>query len=202
MGQDFNEAILMALNVSELLEPASMKPLQLEGLQHFFNRKDTVILLPTGYGKSLIFQLTPFLFTAKQQHLSHISQVKNITLVISPLNAIMKDQVHSLCNKGIPACYLDMNMHDSKTFVLKSDISVGDDSDSDNDEDELMQVSTTLEAIRKGAYPLVYTHPEALLSTKRGKILLRNISSRICCVAIDEAHMISEWWVKFIKCLQ
>ena len=78
-----------------------LKQEQRLALEALYSKKDVLCMLRTGYGKSLIYQLTPYVLTSSG--LSH-----SITLVISPLNAIMKDQVRNLCKSGVPACFLDM----------------------------------------------------------------------------------------------
>ena len=94
----------------------SLRPAQETALAAFAQGQDTVCLLPTGFGKSLIYQLAPYL---KASLLS-----KDVTsyavLVISPLNSIMRDQVRGLCKKGIPACYLDIKGQSGKSFALKA----------------------------------------------------------------------------------
>ena len=67
-------------------------------------------MIPTGFGKSAIFQLTPFLLGQRQNSQS------TITIVVSPLNSIMEDQVQKLCAAGIPACFLNMTCTNGETY--------------------------------------------------------------------------------------
>lgn len=189
----FEDALSNAVGVSKIVP--SIRGRQKEALQHFYNGKDTMILLPTGYGKSAIYMLTPFLQAAKFNEIKCSDDVTKIALIISPLNSIMKQQVQGLCSKGVPACYLDMRSARGQTYKLK-DHEVGEDeqSDSDPENELLLEASADFEDIQCGKFLIIFTHPEALLSTARGQALLRShLRKRICCVAIDEAHMVYEW---------
>ena len=149
----FEEALANALQVTNIIN-GEPKSLLTELWKHFYNRKDCIGLLPTGYGKSLIFQISPFLYAAKKQVVQNISEVKNITLVISPLNSIMKNQAHSLCQMGVPSCYVDMCLRSGKTNILKSDAFSVCEEDEDSDEDnEMLEVTAPLQTITAGAYP-------------------------------------------------
>lgn len=80
----------------------SLKDKQLETLRALYNGHDCVSVMPTGYGKSVIFQCLPWLFQCKRG-----LQYPLITLVVSPLTSLMQDQVMTLCEKGIKACFLN-----------------------------------------------------------------------------------------------
>ena len=91
-----------------------LKKEQRDALNALYSKRDTVCVLPTGFGKSLIFQLSPFL-------LGHRDGTEaKITIVISPLNSIMQDQVRRLCEKGVACCTLNMECTDGETFMFKS----------------------------------------------------------------------------------
>jgi ATP-dependent DNA helicase RecQ len=114
--------------------------------------KDVVALLPTGGGKSICFQIPTLL-------------KDGICIVISPLIALMKDQVEALNKKGIKATTLDSGL----------------------DQDELI---TAFDNIMFGNYKFLYISPERLQSTFiQEKIKQLNV----CLIAVDEAHCISEW---------
>ncbi len=70
----------------------------------------------------------------------------------------------------------------------------GDD-DKDYDSDGVLQVSVSKEELRQGNFSLVYAHPESFLTSTEGKALVRSplFRKHVCCVAVDEAHMIHEW---------
>ena len=149
-----------------------LKDEQKTALRALYERKDVMCLLPTGFGKSVIFQLAPFLL---DQTVS-----SGIALIIAPLNAIMKDQVLKLCRTGVSACYIDMDCEEGETFQLASG-STDSDNDTDLDDDgwetdedeqhtdlDVIQVSVPISDLMIGKYNLIYAHPEALLSTTAG----------------------------------
>src|SRR5688572_15202690 len=113
--------------------------------------------MPTGAGKSLCYQLPAVIFGERG----------GVTLVVSPLIALMKDQVDTLTARGIPAVALTSR----------------DGADEQRD---------IIDGIRAGQYTLVYVAPERFRSP-RFVDAIRSISSRLALVAIDEAHCISEW---------
>ncbi|WP_075344658.1 DNA helicase RecQ [Tenacibaculum agarivorans] len=113
-------------------------------------KKDTLVIMPTGGGKSICYQLPALFF-------------EGVTLVISPLIALMKDQVDSLKANGIPAMYY--NSSQSK-------------------EDQ----ESVFSAIAERKIKLLYVAPESLPLLQN--ILNQTYVS---CVAIDEAHCISSW---------
>ncbi|XP_062567355.1 uncharacterized protein LOC134229626 [Saccostrea cucullata] len=174
-----------------------LKPEQISALRAFTESKDLVCLLPTGFGKSVIFQLMPFI----------TDDPMAVVLVISPLNAIMKDQVRKLCESGIPACFLDITGRDGSTYMLKPALGTDiedesedrEDSSIDDETDEdvgklLMKVSP--EEVAAGKFRLIYAHPEAFLSSREGRKILQSqaLQDHVCGICIDEAHMIQEWY--------
>ena len=76
-----------------------------------------------------------------------------------------------------------------------SEDELGDDSCSD-----LLKVSVSMDDVRQGKFRLLYSHPEALLSSPVGRTILRSEVYRhnVCCIAVDEAHMIDEWYVHIL----
>jgi len=125
---------------------------QEEIISSLLNCRDTLAVMPTGGGKSICYQLPAMLFNGT-------------ALVISPLIALMKDQVDALDQISLPAT------------LINSSIS--------NDE-----IISRLQRIKEGFYKLLYIAPERLESKTFLK-LLANID--ISFIAIDEAHCISEW---------
>jgi ATP-dependent DNA helicase RecQ len=130
----------------------SFWPLQGEIIDNVLARRDTLAVMPTGGGKSLCYQLPALLFDG-------------LTLVISPLIALMQDQVDQLRALGVPAAFLNSTL-DYRNYV------------------------ETMNAVRGGQVTLLYTSPETLV---RPETLVLLDQSRLDCLAIDEAHCISQW---------
>lgn len=130
----------------------AFRPLQEAIVGDVLAGRDVFALLPTGGGKSLCYQL-PALLTP------------GITVVISPLIALMKDQVDALETAGIPATYLNSSL-------------------------DYEQVRERLDGLRRGAYRLLYVAPERLTTPSFAAELATLNVTRF---AVDEAHCISEW---------
>lgn len=130
----------------------SFRPLQEEIITHVLQRRDALILMPTGGGKSLCFQLPALLFDG-------------LTIVISPLISLMKDQVDALQANGIAAAYINSSL----------------------DPQRIAEVQAQAEA---GQLKILYLAPERLAMPS-----LRQWLSRlsVSLIAVDEAHCISEW---------
>jgi len=95
---------------------------QEEAINNILNKKDTVVIMPTGGGKSLIFQLSALV-------------LDGVTIVVSPLIALMKDQVDSLIKIGIPATFINSSI-------------------------SLSETNNRLEQIKNSFYKIVYVAPE------------------------------------------
>ena len=135
----------------------ALRPGQAEVIRDILAGRPVVALMPTGAGKSLCYQLPAVVLAERGQ----------VTLVISPLIALMKDQVDALRGRGIPAVALT--------------------SAADAEEQREM-----LDGIRAGIYTLIYVAPERFRSP-RFIDALRTTAGRLGLIAIDEAHCISEW---------
>lgn len=130
----------------------AFRPGQCEAIEHVLGGQDTLVVMPTGSGKSLCYQLPALV-------------LDGTALVISPLIALMKDQVDALAATGKHA-----------TFINSTLSSVEQD--------------RRLAHLAGGEYKIVYVAPERL----RNADLMRALSgSRIVLLAVDEAHCISQW---------
>lgn len=137
---------------------SSFRPGQVEAIQSLLAGQHTLAVMPTGAGKSLIFQLASLL-------LADGADPAPFTLVISPLIALMKDQVDSLNRRGIPATFINSTLSTAEQ-------------------------NRRMQEMERGAYRLVYAAPERLRSRAFAAALQRQ---KIALLAVDEAHCISEW---------
>ena len=128
----------------------SFRPNQLEIIQHVLSGKDTLAIMPTGGGKSLCYQLPA---------LAH----QGVAIVISPLIALMKDQVDALQSNGVSAAFYNSS------------------------QDQQTQ-EHILESLMAGTLKLLYVAPESIWGI--ANYLEKSI---ISLIAVDEAHCISSW---------
>ncbi len=129
----------------------SFYPLQYEAIECVMNHRDALVLMPTGGGKSMCFQIPALLH-------------EGCAIVVSPLLALMKDQVDALQSNGIPAASINSTQ-----------------TESDNRE--------IIEQVFAGHIKLLYISPERLLS----ELEVWSSHMKISLIAIDEAHCISQW---------
>lgn len=130
----------------------SFRPMQADIIQNVYNKQDTLVLMPTGGGKSICYQIPAI-------------TLKGITVVVSPLIALMQDQVEGLKANGINAAFLNSSQDYPTQKVIENDCF-------------------------NGKIKLLYVSPEKLVSeafTPILKMLPVNL------IAIDEAHCISSW---------
>ena len=130
-------------------------------ITNLVNGKDVFAILPTGFGKSLIFQLCPRVMSAVNEKDYAVSTI----IVISPLVAIMKDQVEQLNKMGVSATAIGID-----------------------------EVDMDEEAAKNGKCEIVYGSPESWLSKEWRKQLQEGqLGMQTVAIAIDEVHSITEW---------
>jgi ATP-dependent DNA helicase RecQ len=125
---------------------------QREVIENVLQRRDVLCVMPTGGGKSLCYQLPALL-------------LNGLTLVVSPLIALMKDQVDALTAQGIPATLINSSVEPAEQRARITDV-------------------------ESGRYRLVYVAPERFRSPRFVETMAR---IKPALLAVDEAHCISEW---------
>lgn len=121
-------------------------------IEEILNGRDTVAIMPTGGGKSICYQIPALL-------------LEGVTLVISPLISLMKDQVDSIKELGVEAAYINSSLSSNEIAII-------------------------LDKLKNGQLKIIYVAPERLESNSF-ITLMREIN--ISQVAIDEAHCVSQW---------
>ncbi|WP_251860034.1 DNA helicase RecQ [Clostridium sp. Marseille-Q2269] len=121
-------------------------------IESILNKEDTVAIMPTGAGKSICYQIPALIF-------------EGVTVVISPLISLMKDQVDSLKEVGIEATYINSTLNN-------------------------LEIEERIFNAKEGLYKLIYIAPERLESDN----FVRSLNNlNIGLVAVDEAHCVSQW---------
>jgi ATP-dependent DNA helicase RecQ len=130
----------------------ALRPLQREAMTAALEGRDSLVVLPTGGGKSLCYQ-APALLSDK------------LTVVVSPLISLMKDQVDRLLSRGVPAAFINSSLESSD----RSRVQAG---------------------IARGEYKLIFVAPERFAAGGFDRVLRMG---KVGAFAIDEAHCISHW---------
>lgn len=125
---------------------------QLAAIENTMAGKDSLILMPTGGGKSLCYQVPSLL-------------MEGLTVVVSPLIALMQDQVEQLLQNGIDAAFINSSLDD-------------------------ITIQAILTKVTSGELDILYVAPERLL---QGRFLSLLKTAKIAAFAVDEAHCVSHW---------
>src|SRR5690625_631621 len=128
------------------------RPFQEEIIEKILAGKDTLVVMPTGGGKSLCYQVPALLFDG-------------VTIVVSPLISLMKDQVEQLRKNGVNALFLNSSLTREA-------------------------YGENVNRLREGGVKLLYLAPETLLAPETRALVAE---LKVSCLTIDEAHCISEW---------
>jgi ATP-dependent DNA helicase RecQ len=130
----------------------TFRPLQKEVIENVMARRDTLAVMPTGGGKSLCYQIPSMMFDG-------------LTVVVSPLISLMKDQVEQLRAFGVPSVFLNSSL-------------------------SAQEYNENMDYVKRGEVKLLYLAPETLLTPR---ILTLLSTLKVDLLTIDEAHCISEW---------
>ena len=163
-AMDFSSGVDYALRCLGSPE-MRLKPEQIASIKGIYEGRDVFTWLPTGFGKSICYQVLPFLFDVK------LCRNDSAILVVSPLVSLMIDQAQNLKSKGVDAAIMSTSagFGESGRNLLASDTSLSNSK-------------------------ILYCSPEAL-QRGRWRESLRSpmLYTRIVCVVIDEAHCVSKW---------
>ena len=171
MEFDFDRALSYALQ--RLGTPdMKLKPEQEASISAVCKGNDVFVWLPTGFGKSVCYEVLPFIMDCKLGRVAgesgQCSAICSVVLVISPLISLMVDQVLSLRRRGVDAAIITSGGGVNKDLLAT--------------EDDI------------GKCSLLFCAPEALVGSKwREAVEKPVISERIVAVVVDEAHCVSKW---------
>jgi superfamily II DNA helicase RecQ len=164
-----------------------LKVKQYIALDSILQGHDTIAVLPTGYGKSIIFHLLPFICDHININKYGGLSSNNAVLVISPLNSLINDQIIILQNRGVDAVVLNSSL------VGDAELR-GNTTENEEDEEHVINKSkfvidtVSQERLEKRKFNLVYAHLESFISCEEGRQLLMSstFQERISTIVIDQ----------------
>ena len=156
-----------------------LKPKQVTCLESSYLGKDLLAVLPTGYGKSLVYHVLYSLLAEKKKRSGVLE--KTVIIVVFPLNSLIQDQLQKI------------NRIRQRAVVL----SVKRQTLDENDAGERSLDFTNIDKSRlhNADYEYIFTHPETCLSSKEGVSFFRSnvYKNSVAAIVVDEAHCILEW---------
>ena len=141
--------------LNEVFGHSEFRGLQETVIEDLLNQKNVLLLMPTGMGKSLCYQLPARLF----------SEAGGLTVVVSPLIALMKDQVDALIQKNFKVCFINSSLDSGEK-------------------------KSRYRKLAQKQYEIIYVTPERFRNAEFREALAQN---QVALLAIDEAHCISSW---------
>ena len=151
------------ISASAALGYASLKDKQKVVITQFVSGRDVFAALPTGYGKSLCYGCLPRVYDDLR------STSGSIVMVVSPLSALMKDQVECFKKRGVSVAMVTSES-DAESVRMKS-------------------------GVLEGKYQLVFISPELLIGKEKFRCMCQNeiYTERLVALVIDEAHCVKKW---------
>ena len=170
-SRNFDDAVCHALSqlgMSHLI----LKDEQKQSIRAAYDKRDVFMFLPTGFGKSICFHVLPFVVDYRLGLVDGQKKSSSSVVVVSPLVALMVDQVKSLRSRDVEAVVISSGSRGGSIV-----------------EKELCATEKSLESAS-----LIFSSPEALRNTKWRKALEKpSVSCRVCAIVVDEAHCVSKW---------
>ena len=164
---EFSQATAFALVRVGAPSTLVLKKEQVSAVRAVYEGRDVFVWLPTGFGKSICYELLPFVFDHKLGRIEG-TNIYSLVIVVTPLVSLMVDQVTDLKKRGVDAAII---------------------SGSDRIEKSHLATEQKLKD-----YRVLFTVPEAILGHKwRDCIEKPDISNRIVAIVVDEAHCVSKW---------
>ena len=161
LTRDIDRIQACVTQAAGLLGYTSLKVEQRLCLAEFINGRDVFVVLPTGFGKTACFTTLPFAFDLVQER---DLENRAIIIVVSPLTALIIDQVEALLNRNVSVGYINS---ETTSDVRKN--------------------------VEQGVYSIVFMGPEQLVSEWRTLLSNDIYKSRLVGLIIDEAHCVVKW---------